>query len=81
MQAAVAYARFMLQRKERRAAPDWVECGACFKWRRLPAGERVGRGHWECRLHPHAARYMENYMKEHHLWSSRAREVLKRHTA
>ena len=33
------------------------------------------------RLHPHAARYMENYMKEHHLWSSRAREVLKRHTA
>ena len=44
-------------RKRRKLSRVWVQCDAqsCGKWRRLPAGERVGRGRWECRLHPDPA--------------------------
>ena len=44
--------------KRRRASKHisrvWVQCDVttCGKWRRLPMGERVGKGRWECRLHP-----------------------------
>lgn len=48
VEAAVVYARHCSMGLNR----TWVQCDACDKWRRLPAGEAAGRGRWECRLHP-----------------------------
>jgi hypothetical protein len=55
VEAALAYARELQRRRTDALKPVGVQCEACDKWRRLPAGERVGKGWWECSLHPYVA--------------------------